>query len=435
MKSFSLVTVLVLLVGFLLIPMAVFAETGQGTTENAPISQPLMREGTLAVKLVDALNLGTTSDEAQAESMLVTAGVAPRNGWIADYPVTPDIAGELRSAIGDAADARQLTIGKTEALQAFDDVLAANGLSMSPYGPEQAEGNAPSYTPDTTVINNYYYDEGPPVVTYYAPPPDYDYLYAWVPYPFWWWDFWFPGFFILTDFDIEIGGHHHHHHHGENGDFVTNHFVDPATGRMSRINPASRVNGGTFANTRGTGWTSPLARNSAQAIFNKSRSVAMAGRTGGVSNRPFRNSAFTPTSRTRGAISGAPGGRTFSSPSATRWTTRPSLNGGRTFNTYSSNRRAFTPGSGSRTFSAPRASGRSYYSRPSYSRPSYSSGRSFAPSYSGGRSFSAPSAGRSFSSPSVGRSFSGSSSVGRSFGSGGSFGGGRSFGGSFGGRR
>jgi hypothetical protein len=50
------------------------------------------------------------------------------------------------------------------------------------------------------VINNYYYREGPPVVTYYAPPPDYLYLYAWVPYPFWYSRFFFSGFFILHDF-------------------------------------------------------------------------------------------------------------------------------------------------------------------------------------------------------------------------------------------
>ena len=59
-----------------------------------------------------------------------------------------------------------------------------------------------------TEIDNYYYDEGPPVVTYYPPPYDYGYLYAWDPFPFWWGGVWFPGFFILTDFDcvVEVGG-------------------------------------------------------------------------------------------------------------------------------------------------------------------------------------------------------------------------------------
>jgi hypothetical protein len=38
------------------------------------------------------------------------------------------------------------------------------------------------------------------VVTYYEPPPGYVYLYAWVPFPFWSWGFWFPGFYVLHDF-------------------------------------------------------------------------------------------------------------------------------------------------------------------------------------------------------------------------------------------
>jgi hypothetical protein len=399
MKSSPTIIIVLVLTGLLLAPMGVFAETVQGVAGKAPISQPLVREGALAVKLVDSLKIGATQDEAQAENMLVTVGVAPRNGWIADYPVTPDIVGELRNAIGDAADGRQLSIGKEEALKAFDDVMVSYGLSVNPSTPGQVGGNAPSYSPDTTVINNYYYDEGPPIVTYYAPPPDYAYLYSWVPYPFWWWDFWFPGFFVLADFDIGIHGHGHHHD-GHHGEFISNHFRDPGTGRMSRIDPAHRVSGGTFAGSRGTGWSSPSARSSAQAIFNRSRNVAMAGGTGKVYDRSFQNRTFTSASGTRGTISGAPSGRTFNSPSVTRGTTGPSWGGNRTFNTTSVNRRTFTPPSGSgggRTFSAPRMST---------------------------RSFSSPSVGgRSFGSSAVGRSSGGSFGAGRSFGSTGSFGG------------
>src|SRR5208337_3243961 len=98
MKS-SLIIIALVLAGLLLAPMTAFTETAQGTAGKAPISQPLVREGALAVKLVDTLKMGATQDEAQAENMLVTVGVAPRNGWIADYPVTPDIVGELRNAI------------------------------------------------------------------------------------------------------------------------------------------------------------------------------------------------------------------------------------------------------------------------------------------------------------------------------------------------
>jgi hypothetical protein len=72
-----------------------------GVTVNAyathmgppPVGQALQREGNFAVKLVSALALGNTEDEVEAESRLAEAGIAPRNGWIADYPVTPDIIG------------------------------------------------------------------------------------------------------------------------------------------------------------------------------------------------------------------------------------------------------------------------------------------------------------------------------------------------------
>ena len=59
---------------------------------------------------------------------------------------------------------------------------------------------------EPTVIDNYYSDEGPPVVTYYAPPPDYAYLYAWDPFPFWCGGFWFPGYYVLNDFDFAFFG-------------------------------------------------------------------------------------------------------------------------------------------------------------------------------------------------------------------------------------
>ena len=437
MKSSLLVTIMALLTGLLLMPMATFAETEQGAAGKVPISQPLVREGTLAVNLADALKLGTTSDEAQAENMLVTVGVAPRNGWISDYPVTPDIAGELRNSISDAADGKQLTMDRDEALKAFDGVMVAYDLSMRPSDPEQVEGNAPSYTPDTTVINNYYYDEGPPVVTYYAPPPDYYYLYSWVPYPFWWWNSWFPGFFVLADFTFVIDGHGHHRHHdgfhhdgfrGHN-EFVSNHFRDPGTGRMSRIDPAHRANGGTFADRGGAGWSSPSARNGAQAIFNRSQNVATAGRSGivrpagngTVSGQSLKNRTMSSPYGARGTISrsSAPTGRTSGSPSVTRGTSVP-YSGDRMVNSPSVGRRTFSPPSGGgRTFTAPSAVGRSF------SQPSVSS-RSFAPSYGGSRSFSAPSVGRSLSAPSVGRSFGGSSGAGRSLGSmGGAFGGSR----------
>jgi hypothetical protein len=90
------------------------------------------------------------------------------------------------------------------------------------------------------VINNYYSNQGPPVVTYYAPPPDYDYLYSWVPCPFWWVDFWFAGFFILHDFHrIEYVNHR--------AVFITNHFNDIRDHRVFRVDAISRFNGRSYA--------------------------------------------------------------------------------------------------------------------------------------------------------------------------------------------
>ena len=185
----------------LLLPLGVDAQLDQKSA-IPPVSQSLVPEGDFALKLVAALKLGTPGDEAQAEDMLSSAGITPKNGWIADYPVTPIIVGELQSAVVAAADAQRLPMAKDDALKAFQDATAESGLAVVPGDPGQYAGNQPQ--PDPMVINNYYYEEGPPVVTYYPPSWDYDYLYSWVPYPFWYTGFFFPGFFILHDFHRSI---------------------------------------------------------------------------------------------------------------------------------------------------------------------------------------------------------------------------------------
>jgi hypothetical protein len=67
--------------------------------------------------------------------------------------------------------------------------------------------------------------------------PDYAYLYTWVDYPFWWSNYWFPGFFVLADFHIKTNWHHHGH---EYTGFVTNHYRNPRGGDTVRIDPATR---------------------------------------------------------------------------------------------------------------------------------------------------------------------------------------------------
>src|SRR4030043_2438966 len=101
-----------------LMPIMANAQSGQ-TTGAPPVSQTLVREGDFAVKLADTLKIGKPESEEEAESMLVSVGIAPRNGWIADYPVTPDIIGELQNAIGDAAESNRLPMGRESAFEAF----------------------------------------------------------------------------------------------------------------------------------------------------------------------------------------------------------------------------------------------------------------------------------------------------------------------------
>jgi hypothetical protein len=182
----------------------------------------------------------TSGNEAEAETLLASAGIAPKNGWISDYPVTPDILGELQNAVAAAADSNRLSMGKDEALEILERVSADLGLYiLADNSGEYKETPQPTtiqYT-EPTVINNYYYREGPPVITYYRPPPAYLYLYAWVPYPFWYSRFFFSGFFILHDFHkvsiiqkrvVVTTNHVFHRHHRR---FVK---VDPVKRRWGR---------------------------------------------------------------------------------------------------------------------------------------------------------------------------------------------------------
>jgi hypothetical protein len=255
-------------------------QSGKASTQAPPIAQTLIREGDFAMKLVNRLQLGTAQNEAEAESTLASSGIAPKNGWIADYPVTPDIIGELQKAISDAADSGRLAIAKDEAMKTFQDLTAEAGLSVTGSAQDEYAGNEPpsSYgdysNPD--VIDNYYHNEGPPIVTYYPPPSDYYYMYAWVPYPFWCSGFWFPGFFVLHDFDKIVVINHRHHR-------FTNHFFHPRWRSTVTIDPGRRGTERPFRatsdNPRTRGYSSPEARTGASSIFERSRDRT---RTGGA---------------------------------------------------------------------------------------------------------------------------------------------------------
>jgi hypothetical protein len=208
-------------------------------------------------------------------------------------------------------------MSEDDALNRVQNAKAALDLGIRPYTSGQPhEINPSAQYPETSVINNYYYDQGPPIVTYYAPPPDYYYLYSWVPYPFWWFDFWFPGYFILHDFHRSV------HFHDRTG-FVSNHFNDSRNHRVHRIDPVDRFHGRTFAGIgapRRGHFLSTGVRNGSTSIFNRNR------------------------------ISQPSGGRTFRAPSGGRSFGAPSR--GRTFRAPSGGR-SFSPPSGGRTFRAP----------------------------------------------------------------------------------
>jgi hypothetical protein len=262
----------------LLISPVAYAQAGQATEIPPPVEPPLVREGDFAIKLVSALELGTVENEVEAEAMLASAGIAPKNGWISDYPVTPDIIGELKVALAAAADAEKLLLGKDKALEALEMVAAELGLFVLAETSEDDAETQPPTSPryiEPTVVNNYYNTHGPPVVTYYPPPPAYGYLYAWVPYPFWCAGFSFRGFFILHDFHrvsiihprvVVVTNHVFHRHHRR---FFR---VDPVKrgARKSRMALVGRPGRRGFATAE--------ARRGARSILERSRDRMRSGR-------------------------------------------------------------------------------------------------------------------------------------------------------------
>jgi hypothetical protein len=157
---------------FFLIPLMVNAQSEQNEPGPPPIEQSLVREGTFAMKLAEALKIGPVRSEAEAESRLASMGITPRNGWIADYPLTPDIIGEVRGAVGVAVDSGKLAMKKDEALIAVQVLIdnqwrlavePSHGTAPPPLPPPPApspSGSATSPVPEVQVDVN-------------APPPEY----------------------------------------------------------------------------------------------------------------------------------------------------------------------------------------------------------------------------------------------------------------------
>ena len=250
-------------------PAIIHAQCEKIPPEFPSIAQQLVREGTFAVKLHSALGLGTAKDEVDAESRLGEAGIVPRNGWIADYPVTPDIIGELYETLKNAAKSNSIQINVNGALTRFNNVSAFFGLPVKPRTMDKNGKTLPADAeryPNPEVIDNYYSTVGPPVVTYYVPPSDYYRMYCWIPYPFWWNEFPFPGFFILNNFHRTIFVN-------DRAEFVSNNFKDFKAHRVYRIKPRARFNGKTFAGigvSNKKGFIDIGVRGSGRRIFNGS---------------------------------------------------------------------------------------------------------------------------------------------------------------------
>ena len=338
--------VLVLLVaaGLVLAPYTASVNAQSSTSKRPPIGQPLVSEGEFADELATALNLTSSHDEAAAEDALASISIAPRNGWISDYPMTPDIIVEVRESTARSASAGSLRMAEAEATGIVDSVSTAMNLpikvaggkhayesssssrssSSSNSGSEyessssfeyqssssseyQSSSGAPppefSDYVEPTDVEAYYNDYGPPIVSYYPPPWGYSSLYAWVPWPFWWGGFGFGGFFILNDFD-----RHDHFHHFSN--HVTN-----ANGRVSTINAVTRATGtgagtrssstlaGASRSTQGSRLSSSNARPSASAVMN--RLAASRGANTAGASAASRNFASSGSSRNMGNTNGA----------------------------------------------------------------------------------------------------------------------------------
>ena len=117
------------------------------------------------MKLVEALKLGDVENEMDAESRLASVGILPRKGWIADYPLTPDVIGELQRSISAAADSGKIAMNKDEAIKAFQGLIT--DIKSQDAGVEPPPGGQPYPEP-------YYYP--------YPYPYYYGYYYFYYPY-------------------------------------------------------------------------------------------------------------------------------------------------------------------------------------------------------------------------------------------------------------
>jgi len=385
------ILVMFLAVGLVMAPYAGLVSAMTSRSGSPPIEQPLVREGDFAVKLANSLNLSPSKDEAAAEDALSSISVAPRNGWISDYPMTPDIFAEVRESTARAAASGSLSMAESEATGIVDrisndmqlPVTVAGDTSYQAAGEEYSYGSGagenyssgsgyssssssmagPPYAeappPDAAMydeapgyVDQYYGDNGPPVVTYYPPPFAYYWLYDWVPWPFWWGGYGFGGFFVLGDFDRHYHGHHFsNHYRNANGTFGR---VDPAsransgsgTAGSSRLAGANRTGTGTNGAGAGSRLNSANARAGATALMNRSTGAATGARTGSTAGA----SSLSGTQSGRN-LAGSTGRTSQGGNRLATYTNRAGASAGRT-SMSSVSPRAGSSSSGGRSFSS-----------------------------------------------------------------------------------
>lgn len=329
--------VIIVAVSLVLTPFASLVNAKTSSSAPPPIQQPLVREGDFAVKLANALNLTSSTDEAAAEDVLSSIDIAPRNGWISDYPMTPDILAEVRDSAAKAASSGELQMAETDATRVVDTVSTGMNLpvvvagqqgSVSTSASTGSEYAAPPadtglYDEEPAYIADYYGEYGPPIVSYYPPPWDYYWLYDWVPWPFWWGGFGFGGFFVLGDFDVHHHGHHFSNHfRNEHGTWSK---VDPAA-RAAGTTASSRVASANGAARQGSRLNAPSNRQAANALVNRGTGAGAANtlntsrsfgtQTGrnlssGSTGRTFRDADRGLTTNRAGMSTGTPGTSTF----------------------------------------------------------------------------------------------------------------------------
>jgi len=113
--------------------------TIQTVTNSPPVAQTLVPEGVFAMQLAEALKLGPVPDEAKAEELLSSLGIEPKNGWLAEYPVTPDVLGDVEKGISVASDQGKIKFTKDQVLKLVGDVKAKLGFDINP-GPNPPAG-------------------------------------------------------------------------------------------------------------------------------------------------------------------------------------------------------------------------------------------------------------------------------------------------------